>query len=222
MCEQASRQSLLFYILSDTNKADAWLREREQLSISLLTVTNFSLALFLFFSVAFDNGERKAGNIVGMGNSTSAMITSAWLCLDADSLMGAEWSWFHSLNSPRWKCGLPALVLDSKPYRTINSRRYLYSRKFSNFANHCFWSYLDASEIGCVATVVQSNFVGTQRNAHHPNARHFAKTLWFSLFRRGKVRAFGGQRSLSSWTLWSAGVGWFGGRAGVWWVSIFW
>ncbi len=117
-----------FFILSDTNKADAWIAE-EQAFHSLLN--DDSAACPIFYRRRYDNAERKAGNIAEwvthFGNDYECMIV-----LDADSLMGAE-----CLISLTRRMSADASLGLIQTLPTIIRADTLYSR-IQQFANHCF------------------------------------------------------------------------------------
>ncbi|WP_191600455.1 glucans biosynthesis glucosyltransferase MdoH [Marinomonas algicola] len=117
-----------FFILSDTNKADAWVAE-EQAFFPLLN--NDSAACPIFYRRRYNNAERKAGNIaewvMRFGDDYECMIV-----LDADSLMGAE----CLVSLTRRMSAEPSLgLIQTLP--TIIRANTLYSR-LQQFANHCF------------------------------------------------------------------------------------
>ncbi|ETI58783.1 glucans biosynthesis glucosyltransferase MdoH [Marinomonas profundimaris] len=117
-----------FFILSDTNKADAWIAE-EQAFLSLLN--DEANACPIFYRRRYDNVERKAGNIAewvtNFGGDYECMIV-----LDADSLMGAEC--LVSLTR-RMSADSSLGLIQTLP--TIIRADTLYSR-IQQFANHCF------------------------------------------------------------------------------------
>lgn len=133
---QAMREDLLahapgkfaFFILSDTNKADAWIAE-EQAFYPLLSEEG--QACPIYYRRRYKNAERKAGNIAewvtSYGGDYECMIV-----LDADSLMGAE----CLISLTRRMAAEPGLgLIQTLP--TIIRANTLYSR-IQQFANHCF------------------------------------------------------------------------------------
>ncbi|GGN24870.1 MULTISPECIES: glucans biosynthesis glucosyltransferase MdoH [Marinomonas] len=133
---QAMREDLLahapgkfaFFILSDTNKADAWIAE-EQAFYPLLNEEG--QACPIYYRRRYKNAERKAGNIAewvtSYGGDYECMIV-----LDADSLMGAE----CLISLTRRMAAEPGLgLIQTLP--TIIRANTLYSR-IQQFANHCF------------------------------------------------------------------------------------
>ncbi|MCZ2721577.1 glucans biosynthesis glucosyltransferase MdoH [Marinomonas sp. 15G1-11] len=117
-----------FFILSDTNKADAWISE-EQAFYPILN--DDSTGCPIFYRRRYDNSERKAGNIAEwvtrFGGHYECMIV-----LDADSLMGADC--FVSLTR-RMSADQNLGLIQTLP--TIIRANTLYSR-LQQFANHCF------------------------------------------------------------------------------------
>lgn len=117
-----------FFILSDTNKAGAWIKEEETFQ-SLLN--NDTTACPIYYRHRHNNQERKAGNIADwvtrFGGDYEYMIV-----LDADSLMSAEC--LHSLT--RRMNAEPNLgLIQTLP--TLIRANTLYGR-IQQFANHCF------------------------------------------------------------------------------------
>ncbi len=117
-----------FFILSDTNKADAWIAE-EQAFKPLLN--NDSSACPIYYRRRHNNKERKAGNIADwvtrFGGDYESMIV-----LDADSLMSAD----CLLSLTRRMNAEPNLgLIQTLP--TLIRANTLYGR-IQQFANHCF------------------------------------------------------------------------------------
>jgi membrane glycosyltransferase len=117
-----------FFILSDTNKADAWVAEEEVFN-SLLNDDKSICPIY--YRRRHNNKERKAGNIADwvtrFGGAFECMIV-----LDADSLMSAEC--FQSL--ARRMSAEPSLgLIQTLP--TLIRANTLYGR-IQQFANHCF------------------------------------------------------------------------------------
>ncbi|ETX11246.1 glucosyl transferase [Marinomonas ushuaiensis DSM 15871] len=117
-----------FFILSDTNKADAWIAEEEAFN-SLLN--NDQSICPIYYRRRNNNKERKAGNIADwvtrFGGAYECMIV-----LDADSLMSADC--FQSLTR-RMKAEPSLGLIQTLP--TLIRANTLYGR-IQQFANHCF------------------------------------------------------------------------------------
>ncbi|WP_239543999.1 glucans biosynthesis glucosyltransferase MdoH [Marinomonas foliarum] len=127
LVKQASGK-FAFFILSDTNRADAWIAE-EQAFRTLLNEDDSACPIY--YRRRYNNAERKAGNIAewvtGYGGDYECMIV-----LDADSLMGAE----CLISLTRRMAAEPGLgLIQTLP--TIIRANTLYSR-IQQFANHCF------------------------------------------------------------------------------------
>lgn len=125
---QKAAGKFAFFILSDTNKADAWIAE-EQAFRPL--INNDALACPIYYRRRNNNAERKAGNIAewvtNFGGDYECMIV-----LDADSLMGAD----CLVSLTRRMAAEPGLgLIQTLP--TIIRANTLYSR-IQQFANHCF------------------------------------------------------------------------------------
>lgn len=117
-----------FFILSDTNKADAWIAE-EQAFLEL--INKDEAACPVYYRRRQNNSERKAGNIGDWvqrwGGSYEAMIV-----LDADSVMSAE----CMLKLSQRMAASPGVgLIQTLP--TIIRANTLYGR-LQQFANHCF------------------------------------------------------------------------------------
>ncbi|MGR0278372.1 glucans biosynthesis glucosyltransferase MdoH [Marinomonas dokdonensis] len=133
---QAMREDLLkqapgkfaFFILSDTNQADAWIKEEE----SFLPLLNQdSSTCPVYYRRRHNNKERKAGNIADwvsrFGGAYECMIV-----LDADSLMSAD----CLVSLRRRMQAEPGLgLIQTLP--TLIRANTLYGR-IQQFANHCF------------------------------------------------------------------------------------
>ncbi|HEC59560.1 hypothetical protein LCGC14_0793650 [marine sediment metagenome] len=117
-----------FFILSDTNRADAWVREEE----AFFELTNDAKTdCPIYYRRRQNNEERKAGNIADWvqrwGGAYEAMIV-----LDADSVMSADC--FITLS--RRLAAAPGVgLIQTLP--TIVRAETLYGR-LQQFANHCF------------------------------------------------------------------------------------
>jgi membrane glycosyltransferase len=127
LVKQAAGKFAVF-ILSDTNKADAWIAE-EQAFCSLLNDNQAECPIY--YRRRYKNIERKAGNIAEwvtqFGGDYECMIV-----LDADSLMGAD----CLVSLTRRMAAEPGLgLIQTLP--TIIHANTLYSR-IQQFANHCF------------------------------------------------------------------------------------
>ncbi len=117
-----------FFILSDTNKADAWIAE-EQAFLDLINKDDSGCPVY--YRRRQQNTERKAGNIGDWvqrwGDAYEAMIV-----LDADSVMSAE----CMLTLSRRLAASPGIgLIQTLP--TIVRANTLYGR-LQQFANHCF------------------------------------------------------------------------------------
>ncbi|MCX4188515.1 glucans biosynthesis glucosyltransferase MdoH [Methylophaga sp. OBS4] len=117
-----------FFILSDTNEANAWITEENAL---LELFNNDQAGCPVFYRRRANNQERKAGNIAdwvkNWGGAYEAMIV-----LDADSVMSAE----SMLTLSRRLAAAPEIgLIQTLP--TIVRARSLYGR-LQQFANHCF------------------------------------------------------------------------------------
>lgn len=117
-----------FFILSDTNKADAWIAE-EQAFLDLINKDQAGCPVY--YRRRLKNTERKAGNIGDWvqrwGGAYEAMIV-----LDADSIMSAE----SMLALSRRMAASPGVgLIQTLP--TIVRATTLYGR-LQQFANHCF------------------------------------------------------------------------------------
>ncbi len=117
-----------FFILSDTNRADAWIREEEAF---FDLINDDKTDCPTYYRRRQNNNERKAGNIAEWvqrwGGAYEAMIV-----LDADSIMSADC--FITLS--RRLAGAPSVgLIQTLP--TIVRGETLYGR-LQQFANHCF------------------------------------------------------------------------------------
>lgn len=117
-----------FFILSDTNQANAWLAE-EKAFIELFETQDENCPVY--YRRRANNQERKAGNIAhwvtNWGGAYEAMIV-----LDADSLMSAQ----SMLTLSRRLAAAPGVgLIQTLP--TLISASSLYG-KLQQFANHCF------------------------------------------------------------------------------------
>lgn len=117
-----------FFILSDTNRADAWIREEEAF---FELINDDKTDCPVYYRRRQNNNERKAGNIAEWvqrwGGAYEAMIV-----LDADSIMSADC--FITLS--RRLAGAPSVgLIQTLP--TIVRGETLYGR-LQQFANHCF------------------------------------------------------------------------------------
>ncbi len=117
-----------FFILSDTNKADAWIAE-EQAFLDLINKDESGCPVY--YRRRQQNAERKAGNIGDWvqrwGGAYEAMIV-----LDADSVMSAQ----CMLTLSRRLAASPGVgLIQTLP--TIVRANTLYGR-LQQFANHCF------------------------------------------------------------------------------------
>ena len=117
-----------FFILSDTNRADAWIAEEQ----AFLDLINNSQPLCpVYYRRRHQNSERKAGNIGDWvqrwGGDYEAMIV-----LDADSIMSAK----SMVTLSRRLAGAPGVgLIQTLP--TLVFANTLYSR-LQQFANQCF------------------------------------------------------------------------------------
>ncbi|QHS14121.1 glucans biosynthesis glucosyltransferase MdoH [Shewanella sp. Arc9-LZ] len=117
-----------FFILSDTNRADAWIAE-EQTFVDL--INNSQPQCPVYYRRRHQNSERKAGNIGDWvqrwGGDYEAMIV-----LDADSIMSAK----SMVTLSRRLAGAPGVgLIQTLP--TLVFANTLYSR-LQQFANQCF------------------------------------------------------------------------------------
>ncbi|ODN66787.1 glucans biosynthesis glucosyltransferase MdoH [Methylophaga muralis] len=117
-----------FFILSDTNKADAWIAE-EQAFLDLVNKDESGCPVY--YRRRQNNSERKAGNIGDWvqrwGGAYEAMIV-----LDADSVMSGE----CMLKLSQRMAASPGVgLIQTLP--TIIKANTLYGR-LQQFANHCF------------------------------------------------------------------------------------
>lgn len=117
-----------FFILSDTNQAEAWLTE-EKAFLPLFETQNNDCPVY--YRRRANNTERKAGNIAdwvkNWGGDYEAMIV-----LDADSIMNAD----TMLTLSRRLAASPEVgLIQTLP--TIVRASSLYG-KLQQFANHCF------------------------------------------------------------------------------------
>ncbi len=117
-----------FFILSDTNRADAWIAE-EQTFVDL--INNSQPLCPVYYRRRHQNSERKAGNIGDWvqrwGGDYEAMIV-----LDADSIMSAK----SMVTLSRRLAGAPGVgLIQTLP--TLVFANTLYSR-LQQFANQCF------------------------------------------------------------------------------------
>lgn len=117
-----------FFILSDTNQADAWLTEEKAL---LDLFDGDKHACPVYYRRRANNNERKAGNIAdwvkNWGGAYEAMIV-----LDADSIMSAD----SMLTLSRRMAAAPEVgLIQTLP--TIVNANSLYGR-LQQFANHCY------------------------------------------------------------------------------------
>lgn len=117
-----------FFILSDTNQAEAWLTE-EKAFLPLFEAHNDDCPVY--YRRRANNNERKAGNIAdwvqNWGGDYEAMIV-----LDADSIMNAD----TMLTLSRRLAAAPEVgLIQTLP--TIVRASSLYG-KLQQFANHCF------------------------------------------------------------------------------------
>ncbi len=117
-----------FFILSDTNKADAWVAE-EQAFLDL--VNKDEKGCPVYYRRRQNNHERKAGNIGDWVKRWGAAY-EAMIVLDADSIMSAE----CMLTLSRRLAASPGVgLIQTLP--TIVRANTLYGR-LQQFANHCF------------------------------------------------------------------------------------
>lgn len=117
-----------FFILSDTNRPDAWIAEEHAF---LDVTTKEEQACPIYYRRRSHNTERKAGNIADWvqrwGGAYEAMII-----LDADSIMSGE----CILTLSRRLAGAPDIgLIQTLP--TIVRATSLYGR-LQQYANHCF------------------------------------------------------------------------------------
>lgn len=117
-----------FFILSDTNKADAWIAEEQDF---MPLVNKDTSGIPVYYRRRQHNTERKAGNIGDWvqrwGSAYEAMIV-----LDADSVMSAE---SMLMLSRRMAASPDVGLIQTLP--TIIRANTLYGR-LQQFANHCF------------------------------------------------------------------------------------
>jgi len=116
-----------FFILSDTNRPDAWITEEQVFS----SIINPHDTCPIYYRRRDNNQERKAGNIADwvtrFGGAYEYMVV-----LDADSLMSAQC--LHSL--ARRMAASPSVgLIQTLP--TLIRANTLYGR-IQQFANHCF------------------------------------------------------------------------------------
>ncbi|MBR7887766.1 glucans biosynthesis glucosyltransferase MdoH [Marinomonas sp. A79] len=124
---QTASGKFAFFILSDTNKADAWIAEEQAFSLLL----NDDGACPVYYRRRYNNAERKAGNIAEWVTNFGADY-ECMIVLDADSLMGAD----CLVSLTRRMAAEPGLgLIQTLP--TIIRANTLYSR-IQQFANHCF------------------------------------------------------------------------------------
>ncbi|MCB2427869.1 glucans biosynthesis glucosyltransferase MdoH [Methylophaga pinxianii] len=117
-----------FFILSDTNKADAWIAE-EQAFFDL--VNKDVSGCPVYYRRRQNNHERKAGNIGDWVKRWGAAY-EAMIVLDADSVMSAD----CMLTLSRRMAASPGVgLIQTLP--TIVRANTLYGR-LQQFANHCF------------------------------------------------------------------------------------
>ncbi|MCA1795577.1 MAG: glucans biosynthesis glucosyltransferase MdoH [Desulfobacteraceae bacterium] len=117
-----------FFILSDTNRADAWIAEEHTF---MDVVNKDEQGCPVYYRRRHQNSERKAGNIGDWvqrwGGDYGAMIV-----LDADSIMSAE----SMVKLSRRLAAAPGVgLIQTLP--TIVFANTLYGR-LQQFANHCF------------------------------------------------------------------------------------
>ncbi len=117
-----------FFILSDTNQAEAWLAEEQAL---MPLFDNDQHACPVYYRRRANNKERKAGNIAdwvtNWGGDYEAMIV-----LDADSIMSAD----SMISLSRRLAAAPEMgLIQTLP--TIINASSLYGR-LQQFANHCY------------------------------------------------------------------------------------
>ena len=117
-----------FFILSDTNRADAWIAEEQ----TFLDLINNSQPLCpVYYRRRHQNSERKAGNI-GDWVQRWGGDYEAMLVLDADSIMSAK----SMVTLSRRLAGAPGVgLIQTLP--TLVFANTLYSR-LQQFANQCF------------------------------------------------------------------------------------
>ena len=117
-----------FFILSDTNQANAWLQEEE---CFLPLLKQDSPACPIYYRRRHNNKERKAGNIADwvsrFGGAYESMVV-----LDADSLMSAD-----CLLSLRNRLQAEPTLGLIQTLPTLIRANTLYGR-IQQFANHCF------------------------------------------------------------------------------------
>ena len=117
-----------FFILSDTNKADAWIAEEQ----AFLDLVNKDVSgCPVYYRRRQNNHERKAGNIGDWVKRWGAAY-EAMIVLDADSVMSAD----CMLTLSRRMAASPGVgLIQTLP--TIVRANTLYGR-LQQFANHCF------------------------------------------------------------------------------------
>lgn len=117
-----------FFILSDTNQAEAWLAEEQAL---LELFDNDQHACPVYYRRRASNKERKAGNIADWVTNWGADY-EAMIVLDADSIMSAD----SMISLSRRLAAAPEVgLIQTLP--TIVNARSLYGR-LQQFANHCY------------------------------------------------------------------------------------
>tara|TARA_R110001606_G_scaffold346892_3_gene495935 strand:+ start:44072 stop:46180 length:2109 start_codon:yes stop_codon:yes gene_type:complete len=117
-----------FFILSDTNRADAWIREEEAF---FDLINDDKTDCPVYYRRRQNNNERKAGNIADWVQRWGAAY-EAMIVLDADSIMSADC--FITLS--RRLAAAPGVgLIQTLP--TIVRAETLYGR-LQQFANHCF------------------------------------------------------------------------------------
>lgn len=117
-----------FFILSDTNKADAWIAE-EQAFLDL--VNKDTSACPVYYRRRQHNTERKAGNIGDWVQRWGAAY-EAMIVLDADSIMSAQ---CMLTLTRRMAASSSVGLIQTLP--TLVHAKTLYGR-LQQFANHCF------------------------------------------------------------------------------------
>mgnify|MGYP000748951144 CR=1 FL=1 len=117
-----------FFILSDTNQAEAWLAEEKAL---MPLFDNDQHACPVFYRRRANNKERKAGNIADWVTNWGADY-EAMIVLDADSIMSAD----SMITLSRRLAAAPEMgLIQTLP--TIINASSLYGR-LQQFANHCY------------------------------------------------------------------------------------